>query len=182
MVLEDRRLTRSWLHELLARSPATRNHVFVDACKSYFLAFEKGPGGHESAAPASLLAAGVPSRLANTGFVLSTSSDRDSHEWERYQAGILSHELRSALRGAADADRDGRITYAELGAFLVTANSNIENPTFRPDFMVRAPGRDLRREVLRWRGELAGVASRRSGRRGRRRAAAGPRLRRERAR
>ena len=102
------------------------------------------------AAPASLLAAGVPSRLANTGFVLSTSSDRDSHEWERYQAGILSHELRSALRGAADADRDGRITYAELGAFLVTANSNIENPTFRPDFTVRPPDRDLRREVLRW--------------------------------
>ena len=45
VVLEDRRVTRGDLHDLLARSPAARNHVFVDACKSYFMAFEKGPGG-----------------------------------------------------------------------------------------------------------------------------------------
>jgi caspase domain-containing protein len=150
VVLEDRRLTRTLLHALLSGSPATRIHVFVDACKSYFLAFEKGPGGRRTPYAASLMAAGVPGRLANTGFVLSTTSDRDSHEWERYQAGILSHELRSALRGAADADRDGRITYAELGAFLMTANRDIPNPSFRPDFIVRPPGRDLAREVLRW--------------------------------
>jgi hypothetical protein len=150
VVLEDSRLTRGMLYALLARSPATRNHVFVDACKSYFLAFDKGPGGQRTSYAASFIAAGVPGQLANTGFVLSTSSDRDSHEWERYEAGILSHELRSALRGAADADHDGRITYAELGAFLVTANSAIPNARFRPDFMVQPPGRDLHRDVLRW--------------------------------
>jgi hypothetical protein len=149
VVLEDGRLTRTKLYALLARSPATRNHVFVDACKSYFLAFDKGPGGRRQSFGGSL-GQSVPSSLDNTGFVLSTSSDRDSHEWARYQAGILSHELRSALRGAADADGDGRITYAELGAFLSTANEGIANASLRPDFLVRPPGRDLREEVLTW--------------------------------
>jgi hypothetical protein len=150
VVLEDGRLTRTMLYALLARSPAARNHVFIDACKSYFLAFEKGPGGTRRIYTHAFVADAVPSHLANTGFVLSTSSGRDSHEWERYQAGILSHEVRSALRGAADADRDGRVTYAELGAFLAVANDAITNGRFRPDFMVRPPGRDLAEEVLRW--------------------------------
>ena len=108
-----------------ARSPAARNHVFIDACKSYFLAFEKGPGGRRSPYTRSFVDASVPSRLTTTGFVLSTSSDRDSHEWERYQGGILSHELRSALRGGADADGDGRVDYAEIGAFLASRQLSI---------------------------------------------------------
>jgi hypothetical protein len=149
VVLEDGRLTRSKLYDLLSRSPATRNHVFVDACKSYFLVYGKGPGGRRESFTGSL-GQSAPSTLDNTGFVLSTSSDRDSHEWSRYQAGILSHELRSALRGAADADDDGRVTYAELGAFLATANESIANPSLRPDFFVRPPARDLRQEVLSW--------------------------------
>jgi hypothetical protein len=153
VVLEDRRLTRTMLHALLARSPAVRNHVFIDACKSYFLAFEKGPGGTRESYARAFVADAVPAHLANTGFVLSTSSGRDSHEWERYQAGILSHEVRSALRGAADTDGDGTVTYAELGAFLAAANEGIENARYRPDFMVLPPGRNLGQVVLRWSGD-----------------------------
>ena len=147
VVLEDQRLTRSMLFSLLSRSPATHNHVFIDACKSYFLVFDRGPGGHRAPYVGNW-AERVPAHLANTGFVLSTSSDRASHEWERYQGGILSHELRSGLRGAADADLDGAVSYAELGAFLVTANRAIQNPRFKPDFMVRAPGHNLEHEIL----------------------------------
>jgi hypothetical protein len=150
VVLEDGRLSRTRLYSLLAQSPAAQNHVFVDACKSYYLAFDKGPGGRRSPYTQSYVGQAIPANLSNTGFVLSTSSDRDSHEWERFQAGILSHELRSGLRGAADVNRDGRVTYAELGAFLSAANQSIPNPRFRPDFKVRPPGRDLTREVLRW--------------------------------
>ena len=150
VVLEDTRLTRTRLHALLVRSPATRNHVIIDACKSYFLAFDRGPGGRRESYAGAFALETVPAQLANTGFVLSTSSGRDSHEWERFQAGILSHEVRSALRGAADADRDGRVTYGELGAFLASANQEISNPRYRPEFTVRPPGRNLRQEVLRW--------------------------------
>jgi hypothetical protein len=60
--------------------------------------------------------------------------------------------VRSALRGAADVDLDGRVTYAELGAFLAVANRGIKNARFRPDFVVRPPA-DLSDELLRWDGE-----------------------------
>lgn len=150
VVLADGRLTRTSLFALLSRSPASKNHVFVDACKSYFLAFDRGPGGRRRPYVGNALAQKVPAQLDNTGFVLSTSSDRDSHEWERYQGGILSHELRSALRGAADTDLNAGISYAEIGAFLTTANYGIRNPRFRPDFMVRPPANDFSREVLKW--------------------------------
>jgi hypothetical protein len=148
--LENARLTRSALFSLLLRSPATRNHVFIDACKSYYLAFDRGPGGQRETYSGSQLVQSVPSKLDNTGFVLSTSSDRDSHEWQRFQGGVLSHELRSALRGAADTNLDRQISYAEIGAFLTSANESITNPGFRPDFLVRAPAGDLRQTVLGW--------------------------------
>jgi hypothetical protein len=150
VVLEDRRLTRTMLYALLARSPAAHNHVFIDACKSYFLAFDRGPGGRREPYAGAFAVEAVPAQLGNTGFVLSTSSGRDSHEWERLQAGILSYEVRAALRGAADTDGDGRVTYAELGAFLSNANQEISNARYRPEFTVRPPGRDLHQEVLRW--------------------------------
>jgi hypothetical protein len=148
-LLEDYRLTRSGLFSLLTRIGANRNHVFIDACKSYFLVFDRGPGGRRSRYDGTPLARALPAHLTNTGYVLSTSSDRESHEWERYQAGIVSHELRSALRGAADLDLDRRITYAELGAFLDKANEQII-PRFRPDVFVRPPAGDLAHEVLAW--------------------------------
>ena len=150
VMLEDRRLTRGDLHALLVASPAVRNHVFIDACKSYFLAFERGPGGQRVPYAEALAPAAEPGSLDRVGFVLSTSSDRESHEWERFQGGILSHELRSALRGGADVNGDGRVTYAELGAFVTTANRAIDNPRFRPDVLVRPPGHDLGQDVLRW--------------------------------
>lgn len=155
VMLEDRRLTRRLLYQLLTRSPALRNHVIIDACKSYFLAFERGPGGERADYAGAFNDAQVPARLANTGFILSTSSDRDSHEWERFQAGIFSHEVRSALRGAADLDGNGRISYAELGAFLTTANQGIHNRRFRPDFAIRPPSRELDTELLSWQSEVA---------------------------
>lgn len=160
VMLEDQRLTRRRLFELLKASKATRNHVFVDACRSYFLVFDRGPGGQRRRYSGAPPDEGVPAQLANTGFVLSTSSDRESHEWEKFQGGILSHELRSALRGAADTNLDGSIDYRELGAFLTIANQSIENPRFRPSFTVRAPGGNLRQSVLSWRGTAPLTSSR----------------------
>jgi hypothetical protein len=165
VVLEDRRFTRTMLYALLAHSPATRNHVVIDSCKSFFLAFDKGPGGKREPYARSFVSDAVPARQNNTGFILSTSSGRDSHEWERYQAGILSHEVRSGLRGAADVDRDGRVTYAELGAFLWAANEAIINPKYRPDFTIRPPSQDLKQELIRWSPERRTTALRLEGKR-----------------
>jgi hypothetical protein len=166
VVLEDARFTRAdLLTRVLGRSPAHANHVIVDACKSYYFIFGKGPGGRRSPAASGFSGAGVP---PNTGFILSTSSDRDSHEWEEFGAGVFSHELLSALRGGADADVDGRITYAEVGAFLESANAGIRNARYRPDFLVMppeatgAPLPSLATPVLSWEGpgslQISGTA------------------------
>lgn len=117
------------------------------------MAFAKGPGGQRRALDISLAPAHAPE---NTGFILSTSSGRDSHEWDRYQSGVFSYQVRSALRGAADADRDATISYAELGVFLQRANAAIANPRYRPDFAIRPPGAhppDLQQTVLVWTGQ-----------------------------
>jgi hypothetical protein len=152
LALEDARLTRTRLfEEVLARLPAARRHVIVDACKSYFLAAPKDPGGERTSPKGDLLVTRRADLVGSTGFVLSTSSAGDSHEWERYQGGVFSHEVRSALRGAADADGDGRVTYAELGAFLRAANRGIPNPLLRPDFLLRPPG-ELSLPLIVWRG------------------------------
>jgi hypothetical protein len=154
VLLEDRHLTRRDLATLLARSRASRNHVIVDACKSYFVVFEKRPGGRRErfewvADPEAANA----EYFWRTGFILSTSSERDSHEWERFGGGVFSHQVQSALRGAADIDGDGEISYAELGAFLTTANQAITNRRLRPDFLLRPPAgiaENLAVPVLRW--------------------------------
>ena len=147
LALEDQHLTRSLLYELLADIGASRSHVIIDACKSYFMAYARG---EKRVRFAGAVKAPVPAGLRNTGFILSTSSDRESHEWERYEGGILSHELHSALRGAADVNLDGQVSYEELTSFLTTVNGAIKNPRFRPDILVRAPEDDFTRTFLRW--------------------------------
>jgi hypothetical protein len=151
--LEDRHLTRSLLRDrILDRTQASEVHLVIDACRSYYLAFEKGPGGSRRPAGGALVAG----RRGRIGYILSTSSDRESHEWEVFQGGIFSHEVRSGLRGAADVDRDGAITYAELGAFLTVANRGIKNHRYRPDFVVRPP-RALADRVLAWKSEASAL-------------------------
>jgi hypothetical protein len=43
--LTDGRLWREDLLALVGRSRASENHLVVDACKSYYLVFERGDGG-----------------------------------------------------------------------------------------------------------------------------------------
>jgi hypothetical protein len=73
------------------------------------------------------------------GLLLSTSSARESHEWAVFQAGVFSHEVRSGLFGAADADGDGVIGYPEIRAFIARANESIPNDRYRPELYLRAP-------------------------------------------
>ncbi len=138
VAIADDRISRSFLYEVvLGRSPADRNHVIIDACRSYFLVFGRGPGGER--VEHRVVIQNARERFPNTGFVLSTSSDRDSHEWGRFGAGIFNYEVRSALRGGADANLDGRISYSEVGAFIETANESIDNPRYRPDAVLFPP-------------------------------------------
>lgn len=155
--LQDARLSRTRLYnDVLARlSRPSQVHVVIDACKSYFLVFERGPGGQRSRYDGRFVDSRGIERFPNVGFVLSTSSAADSHEWEEWQAGVFSHEVRSALRGAADVDGDGKVSYLEIGAFVHQANLGIPNARFRPKFTVfppRSSAQGLRTPMLSWNG------------------------------
>jgi len=144
VTLEDGRLSPKLLvQEILDPIGADANHLIVDACYSYLLVGERGPGGErrkvEGFSEMSELG-----RRNDLGLLLSTSSGDESHEWGAFQAGIFSHELRSGLYGAADLDGDGSITYVEMASFLERANQPIVNEKFRPRVFARAPSRSTR--------------------------------------
>jgi hypothetical protein len=137
--LEDERLTAADLERLLLqRVAADQVHFIIDACYSSYLAFGRGPGGQRRPARGFSALAGL-GRYKQLGLLLSTSSARESHEWEGFQSGVFSHEVRSGLYGAADADHDGQVSYREIAAFVERANAAIPNERFRPDIYARPP-------------------------------------------
>ncbi len=137
VTITDGRFSRTDLMGMLNASSAAVNHVIIDACKSYFMVQSRGKTTRRPlSATLPLDEDDLPRR---TGFFLSTSSDADSHEWEVFQGGIFSHEMRSALRGAADLDENSSITYEEAAAFINRANASIPAVRFRPRFFLRPP-------------------------------------------
>lgn len=138
--LEDGPLTASMLSEqVVGALRADRVHLIVDACYSYFLAYSRGPGGQRRPLPEGFTRAVGLAQADNVGLLLSTSSARESHEWEAFQAGVFNHEVRSGLFGAADADGDGQVSYREIAAFVERANAAIPNDRFRPQVHARPP-------------------------------------------
>jgi hypothetical protein len=139
ITLEDERLDSANLESLvLGKVHAEQSHFIVDACNSYFLAFGRGPGGQRHELRGFTELAGLGS-TDSVGLLLSTSSQRESHEWAGVQSGVFSHEVRSGLYGAADADGDGQVSYREIAAFIDRANASISNERFRPEVYARPP-------------------------------------------
>lgn len=145
LTLADGELSRSeFYRDVLDRANASVAHVIIDACKSYFMVFDRD-GQKRTPHRRRFAHRGILSRWPHIGFVLSTSSAKNSHEWEAFQAGVFSHEVRSALRGAADANRDGEVSYRELLAFVTWANRRIPNVKYAPEVIAAPP---LERPVL----------------------------------
>ncbi len=139
LTLEDERLTGGQLMtDVVDRAGADQSHVIIDACHAYLLAMPRGPGGTRRSL-GGFVELEAASRAGRVGYVLSSSVSGESHEWAGFEAGVFSHEVRSGLYGAADANGDGRVTYAELGAFVARANEPIANEKFRPRVLARAP-------------------------------------------
>jgi hypothetical protein len=139
IALEDAELGgRDLVKRVIEPIAADENHVIVDACHSYFLVLGRGPGGTRRPM-GGFVELGALAKRRDVGLLLSTSSARERHEWAAYQAGVFSQEVRSGLYGAADADRDGRVSYAEIGAFVDRANAAIRNERYRPEVYARPP-------------------------------------------
>lgn len=139
--LEDGRLTATDLERLLASVPATRIHLVIDACNAYFMLHPRKPGARTTPRNVD---GGLLERHPHIGALLSTSAEALSWEWSEIQSGLFSHALRSGLRGGADLDRDGRVTYRELDGFLTIAHATLPDG-FKPRLFIRPPrtGDDL---------------------------------------
>jgi predicted nuclease with RNAse H fold len=139
LTLEDGRLSGAQLmSDVVDRAGADQSHVIIDACHAYLLAMPRGPGGTRRPL-GGFVELEAASRAGRIGYLLSSSVSGESHEWAGFEAGVFSHEVRSGLYGAADADGDGRVTYAEIGAFVARANEAITSERFRPRVLARAP-------------------------------------------
>ncbi len=139
LTLEDQRLSGADLDQRVLRAiGADESHVIVDACYSFLLVRERGPGGRAREVHGFSQLSGLLARQ-DVGLLLSTSSARESHEWQEFQAGVFSHEVRSGLYGAADSNGDGQVSYREIAAFINWANAAIPNERFRPEVFSRPP-------------------------------------------
>lgn len=137
--LEDGRLTATDLERLLASVPAARVHLVIDACNAYFMLHPRKPGAKTVARSVD---GGLLERHPHIGALLSTSAEALSWEWSEIQSGLFSHALRSGLRGGADLDRDGRVTYRELDGFLTIAHATLPDG-FKPRLFIRPPRAEL---------------------------------------
>jgi hypothetical protein len=137
--MADGRFTSSELKAWLKAIPFTRAHVILDSCNSFFMLGVRKPGGRHFATSEDAAQA-LATRLPNVGVFLSTSAEGEAFEWSEIQSGIFSHVVRSGLLGAADANRDGSVSYLELAAFVDTATVAVRNPNMRPHVYARGPG------------------------------------------
>ncbi len=134
--LDERFRRRDLYRQVIAASPATWNHIILDACNAYFVVNKRGgrasdKTGNYAALVKGFMASEELRSYPNTGIILAASSESETHEWSRWGSGIFSHELRSALLGAADVDGDSAITYGEAAAFIEAANADIDDPKAR---------------------------------------------------
>jgi hypothetical protein len=150
MHLLDGRFTRSDLFQrVIARSPATTNHVIIDACNAYLMVAKRGADDAAiEAAVSGFLEKESLDRHPNTGVIASTSKATEVHEWSRFEAGVFSHELRSAMAGGADVDGDGAVTYDELSAFLAAANGRVSDPKARLEVHATPPAMHLQEPIF----------------------------------
>lgn len=146
--LRDGRFSSTDLESMLRTIGATRSHVILDSCNSFFVVNARKPGGHPIATAAEA-ARTLGQRLPNVGVFLSTSAEAEVFEWSELQAGIFSHAVRSGLTGAADANGDGEVSYEELRAFVSVATAKIKNPLYRPTVFARGPGANASAPLVR---------------------------------
>jgi Caspase domain len=153
LTLLDEPLTQQVLYEeVLAQLPARYVHLFVDACHAEAVVRPRDVSAQAVDVTdedvQTYAARATLQRFPQVGAILATASGVQAHEWDVYQRGVFSHELLSALRGAADVNGDGRIEYSEVSAFLGAANREVADPRARLSVVVRPPALNRRAAIV----------------------------------
>lgn len=150
--LQDGRFTRAQLFsEVIAASTAGTTHVIIDACHATSLVAGRGDEPEARARREALkrfLAGDDLERYPSVGVLVATTPDQKTHEWSRIRAGVFSFLVRSALSGAADVNRDGRLEYSEVAAFVDAAGQGIVDPSHRVVTTAWPPKQNRRQPLL----------------------------------
>lgn len=150
---------------VVAKLPADRVHLIIDACNAGALVGMRGRFDREiegeqvevsRAGLTALAKTGALERYPHVGVVAAASAGQEAHEWERIESGVFTHEVLSALLGPADINGDLAIEYSELQAFIAAANSAVRDPKVKPTIVAHAPQADRRSPLLAL-GELRGT-------------------------
>ncbi|MBI5545698.1 MAG: caspase family protein [Deltaproteobacteria bacterium] len=149
LALADAELTRERLYgEVLEKVPAAFVHVFLDACHAEGVVGTRGILGAEVDArtePVSpqerqrFLETTALARFPHVGVVLATAADQQAHEWSQLESGVFTHELLSALTGAADVNGDGFVEYSEVLAFVASTNRDVADERAVPRVIAAPP-------------------------------------------
>jgi len=144
LALLDGPLTSSVLYdEILASLPARYVHILVDACHAEAVVRPRDLDAPSFAVSANeekqILAKNSLARFPNVGAIMATASGAESHEWDAIEEGVFTHELISALRGAADVNGDGKIEYSEASAFFNAANRDVGDTRAKLSVLVHPP-------------------------------------------
>jgi len=109
LTLGSEEIALGTLRERLSALPSTLTIVVLDACQSGAFARVKG------AEPAADFSYNSVSRLTQKGLAVmaSSTSQELSQESDELKASYFTHHLVTALRGAGDADGDGRVSLDE---------------------------------------------------------------------
>jgi hypothetical protein len=153
LALLDGELTNQILYdELLSAVDARFVHLLVDACHAEAVVRTRDQQAAlvevTEADRAASQARSTLARFPHVGAVLASSASAEAHEWEAFRGGVFTHEVLSALRGAADVNRDGLVEYSELAAFLGAANRDVRDPRARLQTIVRAPTLNPRAPIV----------------------------------
>ena len=108
-------LPRKWVYEQLEKCPARKKLFISDACRNEI----KMPGARSVAGVKSL--ADPLGDTDSHGFAIlaSCSKNQKSYEDEKFEHGVFTYFVMQGLEGAADADKDGRVTFEELYRFVM---------------------------------------------------------------
>jgi hypothetical protein len=147
---------RAAVAELGRVAPGLRSYLFLDACRSQSLFTERGGDsgaalGPDLSAEVAALEQRADAAASTIGVLTAASAGQSAGEVRALGAGYFSHVLASGLAGAADADGDERVTFAELAAFVAfnTDRLGAQRPWFSP------PGGQLSAPVVDLRGARA---------------------------
>lgn len=144
LTLADGALSQEVLYrEVLPALPGRTVHLLIDACHAEALIRSRDITAEtEEVSAARVASASLRAHLGqlpHVGAVMASTSSTQAHEWDEYQTGVFTHELLSGLRGGADVNRDGRVEYSEIAAFLAAANRGVTDPRARLTTLVVAP-------------------------------------------